>query len=281
MLEKYSEHHRNYIRIEKAIQYLIEHQKKQPSLSELAQHLSLSEFHLQRIFSEWAGISPKQFLQVLSKEHAKEKLKSCSTMKAAHAVGLSGSSRLHDLFIHCESITPGEYKTAGLGLDIHYGIHSSPFGYCFIAVTPRGICQLSFFDSETQISGLIDELKAQWFHAQITENQQATHAVFEQIFQPRGKTALPLRLILKGSPFQIQVWQALLTIPAGEISSYQHVADNMGKSSAVRAVASAVAKNNVAFLIPCHRVIRSSGVLNNYRWGPSRKAAMLVKEDNM
>jgi len=280
--------HANYQRIAKAIEFLVIEQQNQPSLKQLAAYVGISEHHLQKTFSDWAGVSPKQFLQYLTKEYAKQQLKQQAVMPSALAVGLSGSGRLHDLLINCEGVTPGEYRSAGVGLEIHYGVHNSPFGYCFIALTPRGICKLSFFDqtddddAPTEFVQTLSELKQEWPNARIEENRAATLDVAQRIFPSElDHTPLdtaPLKLLLKGSPFQLQVWEALLKVAPGSMRSYQHIADAMGKPSAVRAVASAIARNPLAYLIPCHRVIRSTGVLNNYRWGTDRKAAMLAWE---
>jgi len=277
--------HANYQRIAKAIEFLVTEQQSQPSLKQLAAYVGISEHHLQRTFSDWAGVSPKQFLQYLTKEYAKQQLKQQAVMPSALAVGLSGSSRLHDLLIHCEGVTPGEYRSAGRGLDIRYGVHNSPFGYCFIALTPRGLCKLSFFDqtehndTATEFEQTLSELKQEWPNARIEENRAATLDVAQRVFPSElsrtSVDAAPLKLFLKGSPFQLQVWEALLKVPPGNMRSYQHIADAMGKPSAVRAVASAIARNPLAYLIPCHRVIRSTGVFNNYRWGTDRKTAML------
>lgn len=277
---KINTEHANYQRVAKAIHFLVEQQDNQPSLKQLADHIGISEHHLQKTFSEWAGVSPKQFLQYLTKQYAKQQLRQQAVMPSALAAGLSGSGRLHDLLIRCEGVTPGEYRREGHGLTIEYGVHSSPFGYCFIALTQRGLCKLSFFDHLHDNTAL-SELKQEWPNASIHENLEATHTVFKKVFplNTRLKKAEaqpePLKLLLKGSPFQLQVWEALLTVPPSAMRSYQHIADTMGKPSAVRAVASAIARNPLAYLIPCHRVIRGTGVLNNYRWGDTRKAAML------
>ncbi len=276
-MSNYLEQHANYQRIAKAIHYLIAHQQTQPQLSELAQHLTISEFHLQRLFSEWAGVSPKQFLQFLTKEHAKQMLKNNSVLDAALSSGLSGSGRLHDLLISSESVTPGEYRRSGEGLTISHGTHPSPFGYCFIASTHRGICKISFFDAKKEEKKVLQELQNEWENADIIDDKENTTDAFNKIFG-RNPNDNKIDLFLKGSPFQLKVWEALLKIPQGSINSYQQVAIKMGKPSAVRAVASAVAKNNIAYIIPCHRVIRSTGVLNNYRWGDERKAAMIGRE---
>jgi len=273
-----TEQHINYQRVAKAIHYLNERQAAQPSLAELASHVGLSEFHLQRVFSEWAGISPKQFLQFLTKERAKQQLRKASVLEAALACGLSGSGRLHDLMIKAECMTPGEYRSLGAGLQIVYGIQASLFGYCLIASTQRGICKMAFFDDPNEEGAVLHELQQEWPAADLQRDQQAVAGVFTQVFSGRGDPAAPLRVLLKGSEFQLKVWEALMAIPHGELCSYQQIAGAMGIPSSVRAVASAIARNHVAYLIPCHRVIRSTGEFSQYRWGAQRKQAMLVHE---
>lgn len=242
--------------------------------------MGLSEFHLQRVFTEWAGVSPKQFLGYLTKEYAKRQLHFSSVQDAAFTSGLSGSSRLHDLFVTYESVTPGEIKKRGQGINICYGVHSSRFGYCFIAVTERGLCKLGFFDSSEEKEQLVSELYTDWENATIEEDSTETQSVFNRVFSSEAGADSSIKLLLKGSPFRVQVWEALLNIPTGNLVSYQQVADSIGKPSASRAVASAIAANNIGFLIPCHRVIRSTGVLSNYRWSRERKAAMIVYEQH-
>jgi len=274
-----NDQHVNYQRIQKAIYYLNQNQEVQPSLSDIAQYVGVSDFHLQRIFSDWAGVSPKQFLQYLTKEKAKEKLRNHSVMDAALSCGLSGSSRLHDLMISYECVTPGEYKSWGKGLLIHYGVHRSPFGFCFIATTKRGICKLAFFDEESEQHPFMKELIDEWPNAVIQENEADTYTLVQHIFDKDYSSSSNLNMLLKGSPFQIKVWEALLKIPKGSIVSYQNVANEIGDSNASRAVASAIAKNRIGYLIPCHRVIRSTGALSNYRWGSDRKAALIGWEE--
>lgn len=267
--------HRQYQQIERAIHYLIEHQSEQPGLNELSDHLGLSESHLQRMFTDWAGVSPKQFLQYLTKEHAKRKLREQPVLASALDVGLSSGSRLHDLLITCEHVTPGEVRSLGKDLQIEYGSHDSPFGPCFLAQTTRGLCKLAFFDHVDEREHLLQELKQDWANACIEENTSATRVSLEQIFPAQTDMPAPLKLLLKGSAFQLQVWEALLKIPSGQLHSYQHIAEAIGQPSATRAAASAIARNNIAWLIPCHRVIRSTGIINQYRWGATRKAAMI------
>lgn len=268
----------NYQRVAKAIEYISRCRQQQPSLHEVASEVGLSDYHLQRLFSEWAGISPKQFLQYLTKEHAKSKLQYSSVMESAHASGLSGSSRLHDLMLNFESVTPGEYKLGGQGLIIHYGVHDSPFGYCLIATTHRGLCHLSFLNSVDELSLMEQQLSHEWKGAKIIRDEQHTRHYSEQMFERDYQQKKPLNLLLKGTDFQLKVWEALLAIPEGDIVSYRHVADAIHSPTSVRAVASAIARNHIAYLIPCHRVIKSTGEFNQYRWGKERKQAMLVWE---
>lgn len=276
-----NQQHANYLRISRAIAYLADARQVQPNLAQLAEHVGLSEFHLQRLFSQWVGISPKQFLSFLTQQHAKNQLRKFSVMKSALNSGLSGSSRLHDLMIRCEGITPGEYKKQGQGLSIVFGMHQSPFAFCLLANTPRGICKLAFFDEADQAVLYIEELKEEWPNANIQQNNQHTQDLAQDIFTRTFSTASkqkPLNVLLKGTEFQLQVWQALLAIPQGQMCSYSQMAEILDKPNSVRAVASAIAKNHVGYLIPCHRVIKSTGEFNQYRWGSERKKAMLIIE---
>jgi AraC family transcriptional regulator of adaptative response/methylated-DNA-[protein]-cysteine methyltransferase len=273
MSDKQQQH---YKIVESAIRYLSEHQHSQPGLDDVASHVGMSGFHLQRVFSEWAGVSPKQFLQFLTKQDAKRRLQQHSVLDAALDSGLSGSSRLHDLLVQTESVTPGEYRKLGGGLSISYGVHATQFGLCLVAATPRGVCKLAFFDQPAEQAKLLDELQNDWPKAVLIEDQNSTAKYAANIFkQDNADSSQPLRVLLKGSPFQIQVWEALLRIPYGQLCSYQQLAESINKPTASRAVASAVAANRLGYLIPCHRVIRSTGVLNNYRWGEQRKAAII------
>ncbi len=267
--------HKNYFRIEKAIRYLNQNYDERPQWNDLARHLRLSPYHFHRLFRSWAGISPKQFLQYLTIQHAKDLLKrSKSLMDASYDSGLSGPGRLHDLFVTFDAMTPGEYKSRGKGLKIEYGIHASPFGDCLIAVTERGICHLSFVPDRGAASAK-KELRSRWKNAALAENPARTRKTAEHIFARQNKN---FRLVLRGTNFQIKVWEALLRIPAGCVASYEDVAEIAGNSGAVRAVAQAIAKNPVAYLIPCHRVIRKNGLISGYRWNPVRKRAILVWE---
>ncbi|NND36975.1 MAG: methylated-DNA--[protein]-cysteine S-methyltransferase [Gammaproteobacteria bacterium] len=263
---------RAYGRIARAIHYLAEHQQEQPGLAELGDHVGLSESHLQREFTRWAGVSPKAFLRYLTKESAKSRLRDESVMDAALACGLSGAGRLHDLMISCEGMTPGEYKQRGRDLRIRFGIHPSPFGHCLIATTDRGICKMAFIDTAQDGRVAERELFEAWSAADISRDDSQTGAVAAAVFDRSHGGSL--HLLLRGTPFQLRVWEALLSIPEGALASYQQVAEMVGKPTAVRSVASAIARNRIGYLIPCHRVIRSNGDFGQYRWGSDRKKAL-------
>ncbi len=240
-----------------------------PALATLAERLGVSEFHLQRVFSEWAGVSPKRFLQFISKERALASLRAESdVLNASLDAGLSSPGRLHDLLVTCEGVTPGEVRLLGAGVRIRYGTDMTALGPVFVGLTERGICHLRFFGGETEP---VAELRAEWPQATLIRDPAAAAGALSALTNPR----VPIRLWLKGTNFQIKVWEALLRVPEGELVSYSHLARATGQPRAVRAVASAVAANPVAWLVPCHRVIRSSGVLGQYRWGAERKAALI------
>jgi AraC family transcriptional regulator, regulatory protein of adaptative response / methylated-DNA-[protein]-cysteine methyltransferase len=269
----------HYQLIEQAIQYIEANARRQPELEEIASAVGLSEYHFQRMFTQWAGISPKRFLQFLTKEHAKELLdRSENLLETTHQIGLSSLGRLHDLFINTEAVTPGEYKSRGAGLSIRYGIHPTPFGKCLIAVTERGICNLSFVDGSE--GKAIDNLVKDWDQARMTEDYKATSPLVTRIFlNPKPDPGFEkLNLHLRGTNFQIKVWEALINIPTGAVTTYEHIAAQIGRPNAVRAVGSAIGHNPIAYLIPCHRVIRKSGEFGNYLYGSARKKAILVKE---
>jgi len=272
----YQQLSQDYERIEQAIRFLQSHHHEQPSLSEMAQRVNLSEYHFQRLFSRWAGISPKRFMQYLTKEQAKHLLtQSKDLLSVSHATGLSGPSRLHDLFVTCEAVTPGEYKQQGEGVEIRYGIHPSPFGECLVALTDRGICNLMFVQDHER-DAAITFLRDNWPAAEFIEDYGGTRVVIDQmmeLFQTRSSTTL--RLFLSGTNFQIKVWEALLQILPGSVVSYEDVAIHIGMPGASRAVGNAISRNPIPVLIPCHRVIRKSGEFGNYRWGASRKKALL------
>lgn len=265
----------NYDRIAEAIDFYRTHFRRQPSLEQAAEHVHISPFHFQRMFKEWAGVTPKQFLQYLSLEHAKALLKGnqASLFDAAEDTGLSGTSRLHDLFIKVEGMTPGEYKNGGEQLHINYSFAESPFGNLITGSTSKGICYMAFADNG-QESALL-ELKKSFPRAgyqQLTDRIQQD-ALF--IFNQDWSKLSDIKLHLKGTPFQIKVWETLLKIPMGEISTYTGIAEKLNNPKASRAVGSAIARNPVAFLIPCHRVIRATGEFGQYHWGSTRKTAMI------
>ncbi len=279
MNTNYKQASEDYLRIEQAILYLENHFKDQPNLEEVAANIGLSKYHCQRLFTRWAGVSPKRFLQFLTKEGAKDLLdKSENLLDTTHQVGLSSLGRLHDLFVTTEAVTPGEFKSRGEGVTIRYGIHLTPFGKCLIGLTERGICHLGFV--QTSEGDAIDNLTADWKEAQMIEDYRATASLVGPIFDLQFNTRIkPLTLHLRGTNFQLKVWEALLQIPAGSVSTYEGIASKIGKPSAVRAVGSAVGHNPIAVLIPCHRVIRKAGEFGQYRYGALRKKALLAYEN--
>jgi AraC family transcriptional regulator of adaptative response/methylated-DNA-[protein]-cysteine methyltransferase len=268
----------DYERIERAIQFIRSNVKTQPNLDDIASHVGLSPFHLQRLFRRWAGVSPKRFLQYLTVSHAKKMLQeSNSVLDVSYDLGLTSAGRLHDQFVSIEAISPGEFKTGGESIQIHYGIHDSPFGQMFLAQTDRGICALSFVNHET-VHEEIDMLRKRWPKARISKDPSLTGFSAEKIFNHSSQQNEQIYLAVQGTNFQINVWKALLKIPSGCITSYQQIARLLGKPKASRAVATAIAANPVGFLIPCHRVLRSCGDFGEYHWGMSRKQAMVAWE---
>lgn len=266
--------HLDYTRIARAIDYLQAHANDQPDLSRVAHHLGLSAPHFQRLFTRWAGVSPKRFLQFLTLADARRRLvETRTTLDLAAAVGLSGGSRLHDLFVTLDAMSPGEARTGGAGLDIRYGIHDTQFGPALLATTARGICALHFVDDHDAAT---EQLRAAWPHAHLIPETHGTAALARRIFAPLARDAgQPLAVVVKGTNFQIQVWRALLALPAGTVTTYGDLAAALHMPDAARAVGAAVGANALAYLIPCHRVIRASGALTGYRWGITRKAALL------
>lgn len=264
----------NYHRIAEAIDYIRENFKSQPDLDDVAEKIHLSPSHFQRLFTEWAGTSPKRFLQYISVEHAKRLLKEerATLFDTAYETGLSSTSRLHDLFIKIEGMTPAEYKNGGKNLVIHYSFAESPFGPLIVASTPKGICYLAFQEDEAKaLSDLTAKFPNATFLRKLDLLQQ--NALF--IFQNDWRELHQIKLHLKGTDFQLKVWESLLKIPMGSLSTYGSVADRVGNPGASRAVGTAIGGNPVAFLIPCHRIIQSSGAFGGYMWGATRKAAII------
>ncbi|HWB23944.1 MAG TPA: methylated-DNA--[protein]-cysteine S-methyltransferase [Chitinophagaceae bacterium] len=263
----------DYERIEKAICFIKENFQQQPDLDEVAKQVYLSPYHFQRLFKDWAGVSPKKFLQYISIEHAKELLSNnASLADVSFETGLSGTSRLHDLFINIEGMTPGEYKNGGESLQINYSYAETPFGDIIIASTQKGICHIAFTGSHGEALGDLRRHFPQAVFAQKTDMLQQTAL---QVFTGDWRNLHQVKLHLKGTPFQLKVWEALLRIPMGNVSTYSTIAEGLQSPKASRAVGSAVGANPVAYLIPCHRVIRSTGVIGEYHWGSARKTAIL------
>lgn len=269
----------DYARIERAIRYLDRERAAAPSLAAVAEHVGLSEAHFQRLFTRWAGISPKRFLQHRTAEIVKQLLRERRPLlDVTYEAGLSGPGRLHDLLVNAEAVTPGEFQRAGEGLVIRYGFHPTPFGECLIAVTSRGICHLAFTQPITRAEALA-RLRHDWGGAELVADQQGTRGAAAKAFPPPGSAPSPgLALHVKGTNFQLKVWKALLEIPTGSVTTYGDLAKAIGDPNASRAVGTAVGSNPVSYLIPCHRVIRATGELGGYAWGPDRKRTMLALE---
>lgn len=274
---------KDYQTIARAIEYLQDNQRQQPSLDEVAEHVGLSPFHFQRLFVRWAGTTPKKFLQCLTVEAAKRQLLAGqSVLDAALDVGLSGPSRLHDLTVSLEAASPGEIKSGGQGWTISAGLAETPFGQCFMAESPRGICRIEFCDGSREPP--IENLQSDWPEARMQVNDRRANELAKAVFcreavapTARGQ-AVSLRCLVKGTEFQTRVWRALLQIPRGHLTTYSQIARSLGKPKAARAVGSAVATNSIGVLIPCHRVIRGTGVVGEYRWGTVRKRALIGAE---
>ncbi|WP_018630253.1 methylated-DNA--[protein]-cysteine S-methyltransferase [Niabella aurantiaca] len=264
----------NFNRVANAIEYIRSHFKDQPGLEEIARAAHTSPYHFQRIFSDWAGTSPKKFLQYISLEHAKQVLRTnqASVADAAFDTGLSGTGRLHDLFVHIEGMTPAEYKNGGSSLDIHYSFAESPFGNLIVASTARGICYMAFHEEEP---AALQGLKQQFPNARFTQKTDLLQQNALFIFQNSQAQLHEIKLHLKGTDFQLKVWESLLKIPMGQLTTYGTLAARIGQPNAARAVGSAIGSNPVAYLIPCHRVIQSTGHTGGYMWGPARKMAII------
>jgi AraC family transcriptional regulator of adaptative response/methylated-DNA-[protein]-cysteine methyltransferase len=269
---------RHYRQMGRAIRFLADHYQEQPTLDEAASAAGLSPFHFQRLFTRYVGISPKNFVGHLTLDHAKTELANgASVLEAALDSGLSGPSRLHDLAIKIEAMTPGEYARGGEGLVIEYGFHPSPFGTALLMTTEKGLCGLAFADDGEEEAAFLD-MKARWPKAKYREAPDRTRALAEQIFDSATRYDAPIGLHLLGTPWQIKVWEALLAIPEGRLTTYKAIAKAINKDSASRAVGTAVGRNPISYLIPCHRVLGSDGALHGYHWGLSRKRTMLAVE---
>ncbi|KPQ23873.1 MAG: AraC family transcriptional regulator / methylated-DNA-[protein]-cysteine-methyltransferase [Halomonas sp. HL-48] len=261
----------DYARIEKALAFMVAHAAAQPRLETVAAHVHLSTFHFQRLFCRYVGVSPKRFLQALTLERGKQLMESsASLLEVAHTLGLSGGSRLYDHFVQLEAVTPGEYKRKGEGVEIAYGVHDTPLGRMFVAVTPRGICRMGFVDA-TSAESLQAKLAKEWPHSTLYHDSEATRYAVAGLFATPEQGAASLSLHVSGTNFQIAVWRALLTIPEGKLASYSQIAQALGTPKSSRAVGNAVGANPIALWIPCHRVVQQSGALGGYRWGSEKK----------
>lgn len=272
----------DYQRIEKAITFITNNFRGQPSLDEVAQQVHLSPFHFQKLFKKWAGVSPKKFLQFISVEHSKNLLKEkISLSEVSHNLGLSGTSRLHDLFVNIEGMTPGEFKNGGEKLIINFSFSETPFGKVIIASTIKGICHLMFIENNKEgFEALVANFPNAKFISQTDNHQTNALKIFPEIDRDKQKNdgcerLEKIKIHLKGTAFQLKVWQALLQIPKGAVSNYSTVAELINNKNASRAVGTAIGKNPIAYLIPCHRVIQSTGMFGGYRWGSPRKTAIL------
>lgn len=262
----------DYERIAETISFIEAHYQDQPSLDEMAAHLGLSSHHFQRLFTRWAGISPKRFLGAVTHANARELLASdAPVLDASLDVGLSGPGRMHDLFVTHEAMSPGEYKKQGAGLTITHGIHSSPFGSALFFQTERGLAGLAFADAGDE-RAVFEDMKRRWPKARFVDDETQTAPTAAKVF---GEEAGPVPLFLSGTNFQVKVWEALLRIPDGRLTTYEGVACALGNPKAVRAVGTAVGRNPISYIIPCHRVLRKSGALGGYHWGLVRKKAIL------
>ncbi len=267
----------DFLRISNAIEYIKNNYRKHPSLEEIASNANVSPFHFQRLFTEWAGISPKKFIHYLSIEHAKSLLKenSLTLFDTSQHIGLSSTSRLHDMFLNIEGMTPAEYKNEAKDLLINYNYYESVFGKLIIATTKKGVCYISFDDNEEQA---FQKLFAYFPKANFEQTTDELQLMAMRFFSTDINDLPTLKLHLKGSEFQLKVWNALLSIPMGKLSTYGAIAELVKNKKAARAVGSAIGDNPIAFLIPCHRVIQQSGILGGYMWGVTRKQAMIAWE---
>lgn len=270
---------RDYDVIRRAIAFLSERRDAQPGLDELSLHLGLSPTHCQKLFTRWCGLSPKEFVAALTLDHARDMLRqSESVLEAAHSSGLSGGGRLHDLFVRCEAMTPGEFKLAGADVDMAYGIHESPFGTAVAVATDRGLAGLAFVneDAGQTENDVLAEFQARWPKALFVEDARRTRRYVDQVFSPADwDQKRPVQLVLIGTDFEVRVWRTLLKIPMGQAASYGDVARHVCSEKAARAVGTAVGRNPLSFVVPCHRVRRADGGLGGYHWGLTRKQAII------
>lgn len=266
----------DYTHVKRAVEYLSGNWRDHPSLEDIARHTGLSPTHFQKVFKRWAGISPKQFLQAITLDHARTLLlDAASVLDATYEVGLSGPGRLHDLFVTHEAMTPGVYKARGEGVEIVHGFHPSPFGKALLMVTEHGLAGLAFADPGNEREAL-DDMMSRWPRAAYREDTGATAPFADRIFDPNcWKEETPLRVVMIGTDFEIRVWETLLKIPLGRMTTYSDVAEHIGKPTAARAVGTAVGRNPISFVVPCHRVLGKSGGLCGYHWGLTRKQAIL------
>jgi len=276
-MELQDDKHINYDRIAKAISFIQSNYKQQPSLDEIAEHIHMSPYHCQRLFNEWAGTTPKKFLQFISVAHAKNLLKASNTLaQTTFNVGLSSTSRLHELFVKLEGMTPSSYKNGGQNLTISYSFASTSFGRIIVAATDIGICHLAFYEDKATA---IAVMQAQFPNATYIERETTQHTLVSDFFESKKQLSSPIKLHVKGTSFQLKVWEALLKIPLGALNTYGDVARYIGKANAARAVGTAIGSNPIAYLIPCHRVIQASGLFGGYMWGGLRKTAILGWEN--
>lgn len=274
---KRAQAHGDYARVQRAIRFITDNWRDQPDLDEIAQEAGLSPAHFQRLFTRWAGISPKEFVQVLTLDHAREMLSgSASVLDTAYEVGLSGAGRLHDLFVNYEAMTPGDYKRRGAGLDMSWGVHDSPFGRALIMVTERGVAGLAFANDDEDEAAMFKDLAQRWPAANFIHDQNSTAPYIARIFSPDlWRKDDPLKVVLIGTDFEVRVWDALLKLPPRQAIAYSDLAAHVCSPRAARAVGSAVGRNPISFVVPCHRVLRKDGGLGGYHWGVTRKMAIL------
>jgi AraC family transcriptional regulator of adaptative response/methylated-DNA-[protein]-cysteine methyltransferase len=266
----------DYARVKRALEFIAARRKAQPALEDIAAHVGLSPSHLHHLFKRWAGLTPKSFLQALTLDHARSLLRDrASVLDTAYEVGLSGPGRLHDLFVTHEAMTPGDYKSGGAGLQLTYGFHPSPFGEALVVAAPLGLAGLGFVDDGARAAAL-DDMRRRWPWATYVHDQAATAPLARLAFDPAlWSRDRPLRVVLIGTDFEVRVWETLLRIPMGCATTYSDIARTLARPKAARAVGAAVGKNPVSFIVPCHRVLGSSGALTGYHWGLTRKQAII------